>query len=92
MVILDKNRRPLMIYGKPKKSIEDIDFKVKRYIFEDKGRYYLRYITDFQKNRYIIFEYRLPPLLEKYRQIFKKTGISFLSTGFPHFLRNTEKR
>ncbi|WP_457635349.1 ATP-binding protein [Persephonella sp.] len=67
MVILDKNKRPLMIYGKPKKSIEDIDFSVQRYIFEYKGKYYLRYITDYQKNRYIVFEYKLPPLLEKYR-------------------------
>ena len=67
MVILDKNKRPLMIYGKPKKSIEDIDFSVQRYIFEHKGKYYLRYITDYQKNRYIVFEYKLPPLLEKYR-------------------------
>ncbi len=67
MVILDKNKRPLMIYGKPKKSIEDIDFSVQRYLFEHKGKYYLRYITNYQKNRYIVFEYKLPPLLEKYR-------------------------
>ncbi|WP_456465088.1 ATP-binding protein [Persephonella sp.] len=67
MVILDKNKRPLMIYGKPKKSIEDIDLSVQKYIFEHKGKYYLRYITDYQKNRYIVFEYKLPPLLEKYR-------------------------
>ena len=68
MIILDKNKRPLMIYGKPKKSVEEMDFKIKKYIFEDKGKYYLRYITGYQKNRYIVFEYKIPPLLEKHKK------------------------
>ncbi|WP_457625872.1 ATP-binding protein [Persephonella sp.] len=71
MVILDKNRRPVMIYGKPGSSIEEIDFKVRKYIFESKGKYYLRYIRRYQKNRYILIEYKLPPLLEKHRKEIK---------------------
>jgi len=71
MVILDKNRRPVMIYGKPRSSIEEIDFKVRKYIFENKGKYYLRYIRKYQNNRYILIEYKLPPLLEKHRKEIK---------------------
>ncbi|SNZ02621.1 two-component system, NtrC family, nitrogen regulation sensor histidine kinase NtrY [Persephonella hydrogeniphila] len=71
MVILDRNRKPLMIYGRPRNSIEDIDFRIKKYIFENKGKYYLRYITRYQNNKYIVIEYKLPPLLEKHRKDIK---------------------
>ncbi|WP_457638657.1 ATP-binding protein [Persephonella sp.] len=68
MIFLDKNKRPTMIYGKPKKELDSVDFQLKKIIFQHNGKYYLRYISDFQKNGYLVIDYRLPPLLEKYKK------------------------
>ncbi|ACO04402.1 MAG TPA: HAMP domain-containing protein [Persephonella sp.] len=68
MVILDNNRKPLIVYGKPIKKLSDKDFKRKRYIFEYRGNHYLKFISRYEKNKYIVIEYRLPPFLSKYKK------------------------
>ncbi len=80
MVILDKNRKPLMIYGKPRKPLENFDIQLEKYIFEKDGKYYLRYIKKFQKDKYILIEYRLPPLISKY-----KKEINYISDIYSKF-------
>ncbi|NPA58729.1 MAG: HAMP domain-containing protein [Aquificae bacterium] len=68
MVILDRNKRPLMIYGKPVKDIEEADFQLQKVILEKDGKYYLRYVRPFRDGKYIAIDYRLPPLLAKYKK------------------------
>ncbi len=68
IIILDKNKRPVMIYGKPRKEVEESDFRLKKSIVEYRGNYYLRYVRKFKKDQYIVIDYRLPPLLSKHRQ------------------------
>ncbi len=80
MIILDKNRRPLMIYGKPRKEVEDVDFQARKFIFEHRGKYYLRYVRKYMKDKYIVIDYRLPPLLEKY-----KKEISYIADIYSQF-------
>jgi len=80
MIILDKNKRPLMIYGKPRKEVDDVDFKVKKFIFEYRGKYYLRYVKKYMNDKYLVIDYRLPPLLEKY-----KKEISYIADIYSQF-------
>ncbi|MDQ7055923.1 MAG: hypothetical protein Q9M89_05405 [Persephonella sp.] len=60
IVILDRNRRPVMIYGRPRKKIDDYDFTLKKTIIEEKGNYYLRYVKDTKIIKFIMIDYRLP--------------------------------
>jgi len=80
MVILDRNKRPLMIYGKPKKELEELDFRIKKVLFVKNGRYYLRYVRPFQKDKFIAIDYRLPPFLEKYSE-----EISYIADIYSQF-------
>ncbi len=80
IVILDSNKKPVMIYGKPRKGIENYDFKIKKSIIEDKGNYYLRYVRKFKNNQYIMIDYRLPPLLSKH-----KKEVSYIADIYSQF-------
>ncbi|WP_457622525.1 sensor histidine kinase [Persephonella sp.] len=68
MIILDSSKKPLIVYGKPIKKLTEEDFSKKRYIFEHKGNHYLKYVSRYEKNKYIVIEYRLPPFLSKYKK------------------------
>ncbi|WP_457623812.1 sensor histidine kinase [Persephonella sp.] len=68
MVILDKNKSPIIVYGKPIRKLTEYDFKTKKYIFEYKKNHYLKYVSKYENNRYIVIEYRLPPFLSKYKK------------------------
>ncbi|NPA13456.1 MAG: HAMP domain-containing protein [Aquificae bacterium] len=68
IVILDKNKKPLMVYGKPKGSIQTGDFQTGKQLIVENGEYYLRYIRPFKGDRYILIDYKLPPTLSKYHR------------------------
>ncbi|WP_457640862.1 sensor histidine kinase [Persephonella sp.] len=68
MIILDKNKKPIIVYGKPLKKLQPSDFDKKRYIFEHGNNHYLKFVSPYNKNKFVVIEYRLPPFLSKYKR------------------------
>ncbi|NPA53842.1 MAG: HAMP domain-containing protein [Aquificae bacterium] len=67
MVLLDKNTKKVkIIYGKPVLPLKEEDFFEERKLIQKDGKLFLRYITDYENQTYLI-DYQLPDAISKNR-------------------------